>query len=197
MATKAKTPDDEKLSNQDLNIIEVLEALDKKDYGYYDRLSEEQKKKFVPFLIVKWMSAVSNRDPEIQGYYVRATNIAANKYLFNENVSKHPKLQWLMLCSVSPGIGKQYHKWIPQIKERVALLKDNAVAKDMREYYTKIYPKANKLDIDEVAQTFVDEQKKKVYLSKLYPDLKLSDVELLSKLITDADIKQYEKDSGN
>ena len=41
MATKKQIPKDEKFENTDLDLFEVLAALDKKDYGYYDRLTEE------------------------------------------------------------------------------------------------------------------------------------------------------------
>ena len=36
-----------------------------------------------------------------------------------------------------------------------------------------------------------------MYLSELYPDMKLSDIEMLSETVTDEQIKQYEKDRGN
>jgi hypothetical protein len=48
MATKKiVTSGDEKFEKQDLDLFEVLAALDKKDYDFYDRLSIEQQKKFV------------------------------------------------------------------------------------------------------------------------------------------------------
>ena len=80
MATKKPSaPADEKLENQDLNIFDVLAALDRKDYGYYDRLSEVQQKKFTSFIIIQWMSAVK-ASSEVQGYYVMSTEYNANKY---------------------------------------------------------------------------------------------------------------------
>jgi hypothetical protein len=126
-----------------------------------------------------------------------STEYYANKYFFNEYVSKHPKLQWYMLCAASPGLGKQYHQWLPQIKERVSLLKEPAVLKDTKEYFTKIYPKANVEDITEFSKTFVQEQKKKMHLAQIYPHLKIADIEVLSQTVTDEDITQYEKDRGN
>jgi len=92
-----------------LDIFRVLEALDKKDYGFYDRLDDEEKKGFSAFLALKWLSSVSN-GKEMQHYYIAASNHYANTHLFT--VSKHPKLQWLMLCAASPGVGKLRHEWI-------------------------------------------------------------------------------------
>lgn len=197
MATKKPTvPVDEKLDNIDLNIFDVLAALDRKDYDYYDRLSEAQQKKFVPFVIIQWMSAVK-ASSDVQGYYVLSTEYNANKYLFNENIQKHSKLQWLMLCAASPGIGKQFHQWIPNISAKVAKLEAPAKLKDIKEYYKKIYPKADSSDIDAVSEAFVQDHKRKAKLASLFPDMKLSDIETLNQVTSDEDLAKYEKDLGN
>lgn len=197
MATKKPaTPKDEKFEGQDFDLFEALTALDNKDYGYYDRLTEEQQKKFVPYMMTHWMSAIK-KSGGLQGYYVRSVDYHANLHLFNENVQKHPKLQWLMLCSSSPGMGKQFHQWIPHLSAKVTNLKESAKVKDVKEYYTKIYPNASPSDLTAFSEAFVDDHAKKVYLAKLYPDLKREDIEMLSQLVTDDDIKQYEKDRGN
>ena len=193
-ATKVVVPADEKLDNQDLNIFDVLAALDKKDYGYYDRLSDDQKKKFAPYIIVQWMSAIKG-NAGLSSYYLMNTDYTANKHFFT--VQQHPKLQWLMLCAASPGMGKQFHQWIPSISQKVAKLEVSPKLKDIKDYYKKIYPKAASDDIDAVSEAFVESHKKKMYLSELYPDMKLSDIEMLSETVTDEQIKQYEKDRGN
>ena len=196
MATKAKTPTEEKFDKQDLDLFEVLAALDKKDYGFYDRLSLEQQKKFVPFTMIQWMSAIKATG-ELQGYYLMSVEYHANKYLFNENVQKHPKLQWLMLCASSPGVGKQFHQWIPNISPKVSKLQAPAKVKDIREYYKKIYPKANEDDITLVSQAFVDQQRRKLRLAELFPNMKLTDIETLNETITEEQLRQYERDLGN
>lgn len=194
---KSKTNADEKFQDTDFPLFAALEAIDKKDYGFYDRLTDEQKKKFVPFMLVKWISSIVTRDKELQGYYVRATDLAANKFLFNEKVYDHAKLQWLMLCVVSPIQAKQYHKYIPQIKESVIKLREPATVKDIKEYYTKIYPKTDIESINAIAEAFVVEHKRKCYLAKTFPTLKQADIEVLSQLITTDDIRAYERDRGN
>lgn len=196
MATKKNIPADEQLDKQDFPLFQALEALDKKDYGYYDRLSPEQQKKFTPFMLVRYLSYLKGSG-EVAGYYAMSTNYHANKYVFNEYVQKHPKLQWLMLCAASPGLGKQFHPWIPQIKEKVSLLKEQAQLKDIKEYYKKIYPKVSDEEITEISKAFVQEQKKKFYLASVYPNMKLSDIEVLSQTVTDEEIEQYERDRGN
>ena len=187
---------EDKFDKVDFDLFDALNALDKKDYGYYDRLSEEQKKKFVPFMLIHFLSSVKgNRD--LQGYYVMSTNHHANKYLFNELIQKHPKLQWLMLVASSPGLGKQFHQYIPHIKDKVAKLREVAKSKDIEEYYKKIYNKANPTIIKELTNEYVSQQKRKVYLAEKFPEIKLEDIEVLNKIITNVEIKQYEHDSGN
>lgn len=193
---KVEVPKDEQLEKEDFPLFEAISALDNKDYGYYDRLSIEKQKKFVPFMLVRYLSYLKGSG-EVSSYYAMSTNYHANKYIFNEYVQKHPKLQWLMLCAASPGLGKQYHPWIPQIKEKVSLLKEVAQLKDIKEYYKKIYPKANEDDITQVSKAYVDEQKKKFYLASVYPNMKLCDIEVLSQTVTDEEIEQYERDRGN
>ena len=194
--TKVKTPADEKLDRQDFDLFDALAAMDRKDYGYLESLTEEQQRKFVPFMMTHWMSAIQAKG-DIAGYYVRSVDHYANMHLFNEIVQKHPKLQWLMLCAASPGQGKQFHKWIPHLSTKVSLLKEQAKNADVKEYFTKIYPKASASDITEFASAFVIDQRRKCHLADLFPNLKHCDIEALNQVITDAEIEQYEKDRGN
>ena len=187
---------DEKFEKTDIDLFDVLAAMDKKDYGYYDRLTEEQKKKFVPYMMVLWMSCIKGAEG-IARYYVMSTNEYANKYLFNENVQKHPKLQWLMLCSASPGLGKQFHQWIPHIKEKVSKLKEPAKLKDVKDYYGKIYPKTDDRTLQEFSEAFVKDNKRKIYLSEKFPNLKIEDIEVLNQIVTEKDIEKYERENGN
>ena len=107
------------------------------------------------------------------------------------------KLQWLMLCAASPGIGKQFHQWIPHIKSSVSKLKEPAKVKDIKEYYSKIYPKTDENTLKEFAEAFVEDHKRKIYLSETFPNLKLEDIEVLNQLVTDEDISEYERERGN
>ena len=187
---------DEKFTKQDFDLFEALTAIDKKDYSYFDKLTPEQQRKFVPFMLIHWVSAIKG-NKDLQSYYLQSTDYHANKYLFNENVQKHPKLQWLMLCAASPGIGKQFHQWIPHIRAGVTKLKDMPKTKEMKEYFKKVYPKSSDSDLTTISAVFVDNQRKKMYLASKFPEMKFDEIELLSEIITDQDIAKYEEDSGN
>ena len=193
---KEKLSADEKFDKVEFDLFEAIAAIDRKDYSYYTRLTPEQQKKFVPFMLIHWISAVKGSN-ELQSYYLQSTNLHANKHLFNENVQKHPHLVWLMLCAASPGVGKQFHQWIPHIRERVSKLKESPKSKEIKDYYKKIYPKAGDDDLNEITEIFVDTHRKKMYIANKFPEMKFDEIELLSDLITQDDIENYEKELGN
>jgi hypothetical protein len=193
--TKQKLATDEKFTNIDFPLFDALAALDKKDYGFFDRLTVEQQKGFSPFMLLNWLSTVSGV-ADLQRYYLQNTDYSANRHMFNENIIKHNKLQWLMLCTVSPNMGKQYHKWIPHIKRNYTLLLEQAKQKEIQDYFTKIYPKTESDLLTEISSEFVRIQNRKYKLAKLFPDLKISDIETLNEIISDAQISEYEKNLG-
>jgi hypothetical protein len=111
-----------------LNINNEMAQLDRKNRGFYDELTAEEKKKFSTFLMLRWGSAVQ-ADSRVQGYYVMSTNENLNKNFFD--ISKHPKLQWLCATAVSPGIGTFKHQWIPPKKKE----NDSKAVRFLRDLY--------------------------------------------------------------
>lgn len=89
-----------------LNIRNEMAAFDRKDREFYDSLTDEERKKFSTYLMLKWGSSVQG-SPELEAYYLRATNENVNVNFFDLN--RHPKLQWLLCTTVSPGMGIQRH----------------------------------------------------------------------------------------
>ena len=193
--SKQKITADEKFSEIDFPLFDALAALDKKDYTFFDKLTVEQQKGFSPFMLLHWLSTVSGIG-DLQRYYLQNTDYAANTNIFHENIIKHNKLQWLMLCAVSPNMGKQFHKWIPHIKRNYTLLVDEAESKDLQDYFTKVYPKTDKELLSELSKEYTRIQNRKFRLAKLFPTLKVSDIETLNEVVTDAQIIEYEKDCG-
>ena len=112
-----------------LNITNEMQQLDRKNRLFYDELTDEERKKFSTYLMVRWGSSVQ-ADSDIQAYYVMSCNENLNKHFFN--IAKHPKLQWLCATAVSPGIGTFRHQWIaPKKKDGV----DNKSVKFLRELF--------------------------------------------------------------
>ena len=101
-----------------LNIANEMRMFDRKVRSFYDDLTHEEKKKFSTYLMIRWGSSVEG-SRELQEFYVIATNERLNKHFFD--VSKHPKLHWLMATSVSPGLGTPRHPWIAPKKKEARL----------------------------------------------------------------------------
>lgn len=193
---KEPTPKEEKFEDTDLNIFDVLSAADRKDYGFFDRLSDEQQKKLAFFTLIQWMSSVTGKK-ELQQYYIMSTNMNANTHLFDEKLRNHAKLQWLQLCASSPGIGTLRHQWIPQLSSRITGLKDAVDRATVKKYFSNVYYGMPDSTISELTEAYIEEHKKKYYLSQNFPMLKLADIEALSNFITEEDIKAHERAKGN
>jgi hypothetical protein len=97
-----------------LSINNEMAQFDKKNRAFYDELTDEEKKKFSTFLMIRYGSCVSG-SRDLQEFYLIATNERLNKKFFN--VGRHPKLQWLMATTVSPGMGTFRHNWISTKKK--------------------------------------------------------------------------------
>jgi hypothetical protein len=101
-----------------LNIANEMAQFDTKNRDFYDDLTDEEKKKFSNYLMIRWGSSVQG-NPLEQSVYLLSTNENLNKNFFA--INKHPKLQWLCATAVSPGWGKFKHTWIsPKKKEASA-----------------------------------------------------------------------------
>jgi hypothetical protein len=58
-----------------------------------------------------------------------------NKYFFD--LAKLPELQWLSATTVSPGLGKQYHKWIGLKKKGSG---NNKIRKFIEQHWPNLAP---------------------------------------------------------
>ena len=141
-----------------LNIANEMKMFDHKVRNFYDDLTDEERKKFSNYLMIRWGSSVEG-SRELQEYYLISTNERLNKHFFA--LSKHPKLQWLCATTVSPDMGTPRHTWIsPKKKEAGASAKRKVI-------------------------------------EEMYPHAKDDEVDLLCKLITNAEIKAYKKNKGD
>ena len=146
------------MSNK-LPLNTVLAAIDKKDYGFYDRLTPELQKQIAPFLLNRYVSLVKGTQ-ELQAYYLMAGNQRVNCTYFE--LAKHPKLVWQLLCTVSPGLGTQFHQWIGHKKKD----KNNSSKrfKDVERFHPNV--KTDELEI--LANLYTDKELKDI--AKLYGD---------------------------
>jgi hypothetical protein len=136
-----------------LSIRNEMQQFDRKNRSFYDELTDEERKKFSNYLMIRWGSAVRG-SRELQEFYVIATNERLNRHFFA--VNRHPKLQWLMATSVSPGLGAQDHPWIAPKKKEVG-------SNEVRKMLLDLYPAMKITDIETLAD-LVDKRELKEYL---------------------------------
>ena len=125
-----------------LSIQNEMTQLDLKNRDFYDSLTEEERKKFSNYLMIRWGSSVQGVQ-ELQEYYLLSCNERLNKHFFD--INRHPKLQWLCATTVSPGMGTHRHQWIaPKKKEKG----DNDVKKTLM----TLMPAAKMSDIETLSK---------------------------------------------
>ena len=97
------------MAQQKLPIKDILAAIDMGAKTVWDELADDERKQVSFWLLNRYVASVKgNRDA--QELAVFKTNEYYNKNYVE--VSKHPKLQWQLLCQ-SGNTGKiEYHPWI-------------------------------------------------------------------------------------
>ena len=125
-----------------LSINNEMSVFDRKDREFYDNLTDEERKKFSTFLMIRYGSSVlGSRD--LQEFYVISCNERLNKHFFA--LHKHPKLQWLMATTVSPGMGTQRHQWIATKK------KEAGPAGSVKKQLAELFPNMKQDELDLMA----------------------------------------------
>ena len=136
-----------------LSIQNEMMQFDLKNRSFYDELTDEERKKFSNYLMIRWGSSVQG-SRDLQEFYVIATNERLNKHFFA--VNRHPRLQWLMATSVSPGMGTHRHQWI-------APKKKDAGSNEVKKALMELYPTMKTADIECLA-AITDKKELKEYL---------------------------------
>lgn len=142
-----------------------MKQFDNKNRKFYDELTEEEKRKFSSYLMIRWGSSVQG-SADLQHFYLVSTNERLNKKFFSIPGSAerdHKKLQWLVATTVSPGMGTMRHNWISNKKDSNPLEKQIAeLFPHLRDDEVKLMAKLNtKKDIDAYLKELGRDSKKK------------------------------------
>jgi len=106
-----------------LDIFTVLERIDLRDYNYYGSLTDDERKSLSPWILMRWMSLVSNTNLATDA--IMNTNDCVN--LNFSELSKHPELQWKLLCLASSG-SKQRHVFVKPPRGRTKNKRQEALS---------------------------------------------------------------------
>ena len=119
-----------------IELKEVMGALDKRKRDWYDNLTDEKRKAFSPWMMMRYASSVQGRNA---AHYLLMVNDLVNKDF--SSISKHPELQWKLMSAC--GTGKvEFH---PYIKPPTARKKKN----QLTELINTLYPhmKADEVEL--------------------------------------------------
>lgn len=92
-----------------LDIKRELAAVDLKDYNFYSNLTEDERKAFSPYILMRYVSNVTG-DRDIEEWFLERTNECVNKYhwLLSKN---HKELLWQLFAVTGAGV-KCYHPYL-------------------------------------------------------------------------------------
>jgi hypothetical protein len=118
-----------------LPIQTVMRAMDKKDHGFYHTLTDQQKKDYSAWMMLRYASSVQGAGAPMHIYLV---NELVN--LEFTSIYKHPELQWMLFAAA--GSGKlQHHQYIKPPTSRKKKSKK-------AEFISEIYPELKSDEID-------------------------------------------------
>lgn len=92
-----------------LDLTKVLNAVDNRNYGFYDTLTEDEVKGFSPFVLMRFMSNVSANDQSTHEWFIERTNDRVNLHHWALS-KKHQALLWKLCATVGTG-EKYYHQY--------------------------------------------------------------------------------------
>ena len=124
-----------------------LKAVDFRNKDYFDRIDDHEKSLYSPFMLMRYASSVSSKDPFYVEHYVEMVNECVNKNLFVLS-GKHKKLCWI-LTAMCGALTQQIHPWIKPMK-RVP----NKSLKQLQ----KIYPNMKEADLETLDQIISDRE---------------------------------------
>lgn len=93
-----------------LDIKRQLRAVDDKNYYFYDNLTDDEKKAFSPYILMRYISNVQMDDRDIQEWYVEMTNEMVNKNHWDLS-KNHKELLWKLFAATGTGV-HCYHPYL-------------------------------------------------------------------------------------
>ena len=128
---------------------DMIPAVDMGLKELWDAASEEGRKEIKGDLwnLNRYISSVKTNDRELAEHYLWTVNEFYNKD-WNE-ISDHPKLQWLTLCMCShPSKKQHFHEWIPLKK----------VKNKKEEFLANLFPNMKLADVETLAAITTDKE---------------------------------------
>lgn len=135
-----------------LDIKRELKAVDTRDYDFYSNLTEEEKKAFAPFILMRYTSNV-NGDQDIQEWFLERTNEYVNMHhwTFSKN---HKALLWKLFAGTGAGT-ILYHPYLASSKK--------TKADKIEKLLCEIYPTKKLEDIKLIASMMTNKDREELF----------------------------------
>jgi hypothetical protein len=92
-----------------LDIKRELKAVDTKDYTFYENLTDEERKAFSPYILMRYTASVQG-DQDIQEWFIEMTNEMVNKNHWDLS-KNHKALLWKLFAATGAGVSC-YHPYL-------------------------------------------------------------------------------------
>ena len=100
-----------------LDIKRELNAVDRKIYDFYDNLTDEERKAFSPYILMRYTASVQG-DRDTQEWFLEMTNEMVNKNHWDLS-KNHKALLWKLFAGVGTGAAA-YHPYLAAGKKEKA-----------------------------------------------------------------------------
>ena len=138
------------MPNQNRKYFELrngLKAVDFRNKDYYDRIDDQEKSLYSPFMLMRYASCISSKDKFYVEHYVEMINECVNKHCFTLG-SKHKKLLWI-LTAMCGALKQQFHPWIKPMKR--------VPNKSLKQLLT-LFPNAKEDDLETLDEIITDRE---------------------------------------
>jgi len=135
-----------------LDIKRELKAVDTKNYDFYENLTDEERKAFSPYILMRYTASVQG-DRDIQEWFLEMTNEMVNKNHWDLS-KNHKALLWKLFAATGAGV-PCYHPYLAAGKKE----KVNKIEKLLVE----LYPAMKISDIKLMAKMMDDDDKKELF----------------------------------
>lgn len=148
------------MSDSGIKLADLFGAVNRKDRDWWERLSDEQRKKFSSWLYSRYMSIVRHSNPDMHRYYVLSANKELNKDL-SKLTKNHAKLIYLLMTTMANEFTRADHQYIPPLKKNKA---DKTTNNKMR-ILSELNPSSKDSDLETLATVMDDSEFEELLVS--------------------------------
>ena len=123
-----------------------LKAVDYRNKDYYDRIDYHEKSLYSPYMLMRYASSFSSKDPFYVEHYIEMVNECVNKHCFT--LGKHKKL----LCVLTSMCGSVKQQFQPSNKPMKRV--PNKSLKKLQQ----LYPTMKETDLETLDKVITDRE---------------------------------------